>query len=133
VCGDGVCTGTETCSSCEGDCGACCAQGTGPVCTGLPAVAPSGGSCYANEACNPVTNGGCQAGYACDEDGFGGFDCFAPPNTVPLCGSCAIDYCQPGMTCTGNKCARFCCTDADCGCPGTCQPDGFGGNVCVKD
>jgi hypothetical protein len=79
-----------------------------------------------------MTNVPCGAGYACDEDGLGSFDCFDPPNNVPLCGNCSIDYCQPGLTCIGSKCAHFCCTDADCGCPGTCKPDGFGGNVCMK-
>ncbi len=84
--------------------------------------------------CNPVTNTGCTgANNACDynTDNNGnliGFVCF--PNmtySVAACGTCDPTYakgpyCDVGYTCqplneagTIGVCARYCCTDADCG------------------
>jgi hypothetical protein len=62
------------------------------------------------------------AGEACD-NGPDNFNCYPAPNTGDLCGACDNQntFCKDGLTCvptdaqgTG-KCARFCCTDADCG------------------
>lgn len=68
--------------------------------------------------CNPVTNQGCAANEGCDFDMAGTYSCFPPPLAAPLCGACSSDmepYCEGGTTCVGNKCFRFCCTNADCG------------------
>jgi len=76
--------------------------------------------------CNPVTAVPCNTagGDTCDGDGMGNYLCFdssAGPNNVPLCGDCTTNFCAPGLTCvptdaaSGVKCARYCCTDADCG------------------
>jgi hypothetical protein len=86
----------------------------------VPAEASSAGSCVAIDAtntCNPVTNEGCNtdAGEACDL-GQNGFECFPDGNTQDLCTDCGstVGYCKAGLTCF-NECARFCCTDDDCG------------------
>ena len=70
--------------------------------------------------CNPVVGSECTAeGSACD-NGLDGFDCYVKPNTVGLCGKCDDEKlsCANGLTCDlrGSRlCARWCCTDADCG------------------
>jgi hypothetical protein len=98
--------------------------------------------------CNPVTNAGCistSQGGAGGSSGLGacdytqdmntgvinGFVCFNPPNDAKLCDTCDATFsggpsCAGGTTCeptdqAGNtaQCARYCCTDADCG-SGTC-------------
>jgi hypothetical protein len=131
--GSGTGTGTGT-----GD------AGKVPECA-VPTSFPSGGSCVsvvaANDAgtgiqCNPVTNVPCASGYACDlanESGsITGFQCYPPPNTGAVCGTCdgTTTFCVGGATCymptgaTTGTCAHYCCTNADCG-PGTCTTGGF--------
>jgi hypothetical protein len=108
-----------------------------------PLHGPLLGSCVttvpANDAgtgieCNPVTQSDCTgANNACDYNvdsagNFIGFTCF--PNmmyTVAACGSCDPTYnngpyCDKGFTCLPidqagmvGRCARYCCTDGDCG------------------
>jgi hypothetical protein len=101
----------------------------------VPSGNPSGGTCVTtgpvNDAgsgveCNPVTNAGCTGSDACDTnlDNGGnviGFVCFSPTGaafTDALCNMCddSTDAlsCPAGQTCFG-FCARYCCTDADCG------------------
>lgn len=86
-------------------------------------------ACTPKDTCNPVTSAGCEAdpGSACDLGGTGTFQCFPPPNDAKLCQTCAPasgQYCVSGMTCLMpvNVCAKYCCTDADCG-QGTCWHD----------
>lgn len=101
---------------------------SGPTCE-VPEVAPSNGSCYTGGACNPVTNEGCTDGAGCDISNDG-FQCFPPPADATLCGACdpsSGPFCGPGTTCA-DKCARFCCTNADCGC-GTCVDTLLGGTT----
>ena len=108
----------------------------------MPAPSPSGGSCVtvivpdagaadagAGIACNPVTNAGCQAGEECDYDidSMGntiGFGCYPPPNPTMVCQKCDLNNnitCAGGLTCFAydmagdSVCAKYCCTDADCG------------------
>lgn len=131
-------------SSCAAECGP---PTIDPFCT-APATAPSAGSCVTIDAtnlCNPVTNAGCNAaaGESCDFDGAGGFKCWAPPpaNTAALCAACDVTAgpaCLPTSTCMATPagttaCARFCCTDADCG-AGKCDTTITGGTpgVCKK-
>lgn len=78
--------------------------------------------CDAKDYCNPVTNSPCPTnGTACDAAYPGVFLCLPPYGTpVALCGGCnnAVGpYCDAGMRChaASNKCARYCCNDADCG------------------
>jgi hypothetical protein len=114
----------------------------------VPATPPSGGSCVtvlAGDAgfdggtgiqCNPVTNDGCSTGEECDINGDSsgnliGFVCYPPPNTATACQSCdptgqTGPTCVGGFTCPGlntagtaGYCAKYCCTNADCG-SGTC-------------
>jgi hypothetical protein len=84
--------------------------------------------------CNPVTNAGCKSGSACDysTDSAGnviGFRCYINQTPAPLCGSCDTVSCGGDTTCfyvdqtqTTAACARYCCSDTDCG-SGTCQFD----------
>lgn len=74
--------------------------------------------------CNPLTNLGCDRakGEACDDDEHGGFGCYAGPNPVGEGGECNDEAgCQGGLGCDmdddddGGACARYCCSDADCG------------------
>ncbi|MDI3286002.1 hypothetical protein QHF83_22045, partial [Polyangium sp. 15x6] len=88
-----------------------------------PTEAPSGGSCITLDAtikCNPITNAPCNtaAGEACDINSGGGYQCWPAPNTAKLCDECDASngpFCEGGKTCSGSKCARYCCNDADCG------------------
>jgi hypothetical protein len=115
-----------------------------------PATAPSAGSCVTVDGtknkCNPITNQGCDtaAGEACDF-GSAGFECYPSPpaNTEALCAACDLTNgpaCLPGSSCVNaigdagaTKCARFCCTDADCG-AGKCDTTTTGGapGLCVN-
>jgi len=82
-------------------------------------------------ACTPITNAGCGAGEACDDDDLGGFKCYQPPNEVAEGGDCNVvegPSCKAGLMCAGataddpdGTCARFCCSSAECG-GKTCQP-----------
>jgi hypothetical protein len=74
--------------------------------------------------CNPLTNAGCDRAKdeACDDDDHGGFGCYPGPNSAKEGGECDDDRgCQGGLGCDmddGDEdgiCARYCCTDADCG------------------
>ena len=120
--------------------------GVDPVCT-LPAEAGTG-ACVTlggNIACNPVTSSPCNgdAGEACDIAPDGGFQCFAPPppNSGTLCGTCddQTTACAPSTTCVtvdggGGECARYCCTDGECG-TGHCDTtalDVAPVGICVK-
>lgn len=116
-----------------------------PLCT-APADAATNGACVTidgtNTTCNPVNNFGCDAGAgeACDL-GPNGFQCFPPPNDMPLCASCDNQngpFCMPTMHCVpedggGSGCARFCCDDTDCA-GGKCDTSIFGQapGLCVK-
>jgi hypothetical protein len=73
----------------------------------------------------------CGAGYACDAVcdetyGYCWFDCFEPPNDVPVGGACDAGYgpwCVSGALCNEYVCAKYCCTNADCS-AGTCTSIG---------
>ncbi len=84
-----------------------------------------GGSSY----CNPVTHGGCMPdGSQCEFVYPGIFDCIPPFGTpAQICQPCNFamgPYCGSGLRCEVNsfQCARYCCTDADCG-TGHCELD----------
>lgn len=95
-CGDGVCNGTETCSSCESDCQACpeyCGDGT----------------CNNGELCSTCATdcGSCE--YCGDNFCGGGEDC---NNCGADCGSCAGPSCGNGSCEAGEWCGNC---SADCG------------------
>lgn len=84
-------------------------------------------ACAPPDQCNPVTNAGCAPdGSQCDLVNPGMFVCFPPFGTPgALCAACDNlkgPFCGPGLRChpTSHTCARFCCTDADCG-TGRCE------------
>lgn len=88
--------------------------------------------CDTQDACNPVTNDGCGGGGACDLTGDTklppNFVCYSGPNPKGLCEPCSDEdptlYCGAFFTCHTDAavCARWCCTDADCG-SGVCELD----------
>ncbi len=87
-CGDGVCTGTETCTTCSADCGTCPTEycgngvcGTGEDSTTCPA------DCPLPEVCG---NAVCAGGETCSTCAA---DCGACP---PVCGNAK---CESGETC----------------------------------
>jgi hypothetical protein len=108
-----------------------------PACD-APAVAPSGGSCFAlslDDKCNPVTLQ--TATYPCIEecatyDSGMTFQCYTSSLHRALCEECDQDAsCNGGLACPaeegwpgGNHCARYCCSDADCG-SGQCIKEGI--------
>lgn len=113
-------------------------QGSSGYACSTPTMPPSAGACVTlgvGVDCNPVTNVPCKASEACDF-APGGFRCYAPPNDVAACGGCDGTngpHCQGGFTCApGGSCAKFCCTDADCGASGHCAPlvAGVNAGVC---
>ncbi len=133
-------TGTTTTTTATGG-----SATTNPYECTVPTTPPSAGSCVttvaANDAgtgveCKPVTNAGCKTGQACDisADMMGsviGFICYDPPNDAKICETCDGDkgpFCGGGLSCFSEDqntsvCAKFCCSDADCG-AGKCVPDG---------
>ena len=97
------------------------AQRLGPAFLGVSTLGRTNDtSGDATVPCNPVVGAECTGdGSACD-NGLDGFDCYIKPNTVGLCGRCDDEdlSCANGLTCDlrGSRlCARWCCTDADCG------------------
>lgn len=97
---------------------------SGPICEPQAAV-PSGGSCYAGQGyCNPMllsptpANPNLFCNYILWQ---GHFECVGSAGDAPQCAACSpgnevAPDCAPGLVClpTG-RCARICCTDADCG------------------
>lgn len=80
------------------------------------------------EGCNPVSGEPCDgaAGQACDfGDTTTGFACYDPPNDKKLCEACDPnngEFCANGMSCdVSGKCAKFCCSDDDCGAGNVCD------------
>ncbi len=79
--------------------------------------------------CNPLDNRGCRPGAACDDDGNGGFRCYAAP-ALPAGAACddnAGSSCIPGFACdsgagpgTVGVCRKFCCKATDCPGDGRC-------------
>lgn len=83
--------------------------------------------CASPDYCNPVTHQGCPTdGTQCEFVYPGIFACY-PPASIPakICEPCNFTtgpYCDSGLRCdvTSLQCARYCCTDADCG-TGHCE------------
>ncbi|HEV8324180.1 MAG TPA: hypothetical protein VG389_21355 [Myxococcota bacterium] len=123
-CGNGICSGTETCSTCPSDCGACCGNG---VCGGGETCSSCPGDCG---ACGPVCGDfSCSGGETCTScptdcgsccgNGVctGGETCSTCPSD---CGSCA-PFCGD-FTCNGTETCSTC--PGDCGtCAGSCLYD----------
>jgi hypothetical protein len=83
--------------------------------------------CAVKDTCNPVNRSGCPD-KICDTSYPGIFDCYENSGTLgKLCDPCDnvnSPYCGPGLHChpASGTCARYCCTDADCG-TGRCELD----------
>lgn len=92
--------------------------------------------CAPKDQCNPVTTNGCAAGGTnCELVYPGMFVCIPPFGTpVEQCGACDNlmgPFCGPGLRCYTQPggpagpgtCARYCCSDLDCGLEGRCELD----------
>lgn len=108
-----------------------CGTSAGTAGTGGATLTGSSASGAGGSAptCDPFKGTPCKPGHSCDIDLDGLPHCFPPPSGAMLCGTCGVDpgdggtadYCGVGLTCLdSNKCAAFCCDDADCG-TGTCD------------
>jgi hypothetical protein len=102
----------------------------------VPASAPSMGGCVmagtSMIACNPVTNQPCASGQTCrvtldSSQTPTSFTCVAS-NDAGLCTPCSDStgpVCGGGLSCSiavppQSACARYCCTNDDCGDAGVC-------------
>ena len=133
-CGDGKCSGGETCSSCPGDCG-CAVDET---CTEGACVSGSGGSfcgdntCDASEDCNSCS-ADCGACIFCGDGKCNGSEdcssCSVDCGTCPPCPNCPLE----GSSCLCTDGTTSCSSDQDC--PevttlGTCLNGPRGGLTC---
>ncbi len=115
-CGDAVCNGAETCSTCAADCGCGC----GRVCD--------------HDACVFTA---CD-GLACGPDGCGGSCGTCPDHHTCQKGACAyVPWCGDGACDAGEDCGA-CPTDCACGCGQICQGSACAftacdGKVCGDD
>jgi hypothetical protein len=109
-----------------------CTWGLIPDCSGSSGL--SGGSCYAGQGCNPVTNN-CPSGQVCSWSGDGTFACYPVSSAQSKCGECGWELGREGIDCQGGydcvppwygQCARYCCDDADCGSNQKCLEVGYG-------
>lgn len=104
---------------------------------------PSGGACFdpdaTGQACNPMTNEGCDAATEiCDFTGAE-FICYPiEGDEADLCAPCNAAesrFCKAGLTCDSDgedgRCYRYCCSDADCGAGNTCISYAYVTNVGV--
>lgn len=102
-CGDGACTGAETCSSCPGDCR--CAS----ACMGC------------------AQNADCPSGYTCDLrrcDGARG--CYSADDPSATCATIG------GVSCPATAAYNVCTGDAECGPFAVCARFGDGRAVCSR-
>ena len=128
-CGDDACNGSETCDTCELDCGPCVGCGDGLCGEGesCATCVPDCGLCAAGPCCVPALTGGCADDAAietcvCALDGWccsTEWDDVCVEESVDECGNvcesvCGDDVCSLDETCEG--------CEADCGpCPtGVC-------------
>ncbi|HRI65836.1 MAG TPA: hypothetical protein PK156_16430 [Polyangium sp.] len=98
--------------------------------------------CPPPDGCNPVTHNGCTFdGSSCDFVYPGRWDCYGAVGTpAAICQPCDFyqsPYCGSGLHChpASKQCARYCCSDADCG-TGHCELDpmiAFGADVVRPD
>jgi hypothetical protein len=106
-CGDGVCNGTETCSTCPTDCMPCAMRCGDGVCNGTETCSSCSGDCGACMTTPRCGDGVCNLpGESCSSCSD---DCGACP---PRCGD---------GTCNGTETCSSC--SGDCGtCESTCMP-----------
>jgi hypothetical protein len=143
VCGDKTCNGSETCTTCPGDCGKCatgCGNGTCEAATETcENCAKDCGAC----PCNPLTSETCLADEQCYPVTKG--TVCAEPGTVAKSQVCGGDAdCAKGLLCIGSVCRPICDTTgatpaAPCASPAKCleitysdgKPLGVNLGVCV--
>ena len=150
-CGNGTCSGGETCATCPQDCGNCCGNGTcdnGETCA---TCANDCFSCCGNGVCGPGETcsncsqdcGACCGNGTCD----GGETCSTCPQDCGNC--CGNGACDGGETCStcaqdcGNCCGNGACDNGedcfscsnDCGICNFCGDgicDQFNGEDCFN-
>lgn len=127
-CGNGQCTGQETCDSCPTDCGPCCGNGQcggGETCQTCPqdcGVCCGSGECSGGETCTscPQDCGVCGGCVAQDGQCNGGETCQTCPQDCGTC--CGNGQCSGDETCqTCPQDCGTCCGDGQCGIGESCQ------------
>ena len=94
ACGDAVCNGTETCSTCPGDCGACAPSCGDLTCNGTETCSTCPGDCGAcAPSCGDHTCNGTETCSTCPGD------CGA---CAPSCGDLACNGTETCSTCPGD-------------------------------
>lgn len=102
-CGNGTCGGSETCSTCASDCGACPTQYCGD---GACNAGETCGSCASDcGSCNTCGNNSCDGGENCS-------------NCANDCGGCDAGATCPNGSCDGSEWCGNC--SADCGACTSC-------------
>jgi hypothetical protein len=134
VCGDFVCSGAENCSTCSSDCGAC--GGGGPFCGDLACNGSETCSSCAGDCgtCLPVCGDlSCTGGETCSTCAD---DCGACAS--PVCGDFSCNGSENCSTCPSDcgVCAAPVCGDLSCNgletcssCPGDCGSCAVGNEV----
>jgi MYXO-CTERM domain-containing protein len=112
ACGDGACSGGETCVSCEADCGACPGCTVGELCDGVCVdTATSGQHCGAcGNACalgTTCVGGACACQVGLDECGG---TCVDLEADAANCGACG-NACAAGQFCSLGACGGACAAD----------------------
>jgi hypothetical protein len=91
-----------------------------PLC-GVPAENPSRGECYAGQFCNRMLDS-CGPQDRCMEWNAEVRCMHGSGENIGLCEPCRGYDCAPGFACLVDKCAKWCCSDDDCGgVAGSCQ------------
>ena len=128
VCGDGTCNGTETCSTCSADCGVCppvCGDGT---CNGAETCSTCAADCG---VCSPVCGDGtCNGTETCNTCSA---DCGVCP---PVCGDGSCNGTETCSTCTSDCGQCRVCGDGVCNVGencGTCVADCGTCTPCTQD
>ena len=125
-CGDKICNGEETCSTCSLDCGACPPPG-GPIC-GNGAIDPGevcDGSNLGGQTCESQGRG--AGTLVCNAD-CSGFDTSGCGGGAPICGNGILEsgeVCDDGNVVNGDGCSNSCkiefCGDNLCNGAETCS------------
>jgi cysteine-rich repeat protein len=119
-CGDGACNGTETCDTCNADCGACPSACGDLICNGTETCDTCNADCGGCPAvCGDGTCNGTETCSSCPDD------CGACP-PPPTCGNGSFDpgeYCDDGNIANGDGCSATCSIEQGWTCsgaPSTC-------------
>jgi hypothetical protein len=140
-CGDGVCSPSESCTSCSVDCGACrCSVSPGSACTspsmccGDNAHTVQGTCANLDDGNGPICRGLCTIDSECTSG-----CCYQLTDGTGACGAAGLGLqgsacssstcCGPGLSCVGGSCQPPVCLQA--GAPCSSSSDCCGNSVCA--